>query len=163
MTAGSQLGLVESMVQALLAAEPEYFLVDLRIKPTNNIKIFLDGDHGITIEKCVQFNRALYKKIEEAAVFPDGDYSLELSSPGLDEPLKKGRQYKKNIGRQVEVLLEDGTKKEGLMVDVSEEGIVLEETLGRSPIRGAIAKKREKTNHALLFNNIKSTKIQVVF
>ena len=43
---------------------------------------------GISIEKCVQVNRALYKKLEEAAFFPAGDFSLEVSSPGLDEPLK---------------------------------------------------------------------------
>ena len=83
------------MIEEILREEPVYFLVDLRIKPINNIKVFLDGDSGITIEKCVQVNRKLYRMLEEAAFFPAGDFSLEVSSAGLDEPLKSLRQYKK--------------------------------------------------------------------
>ena len=144
------------MMQALLAGESLYFLVEVRIKPTHNIKVFLDGDQGISIEKCVQYNRALYKQLEESGLFPGGDFSLEVSSPGLDEPLKLIRQYKKNIGRQVEVLLQDGTKKEGRLVEVSEDGIIVEETKGKN-------KKKEVISHTFLFENIKTTKIQVVF
>lgn len=144
------------MMQALLAGEPDYFLVEVRIKPTNNIKVFIDGDQGISIEKCVQINRALYKKLEESGLFPGDDFSLEVSSPGLDEPLKMLRQYQKNIGRQVEILLQDGAKKEGRLVEVSEDGIIVEETKGKN-------KKKEVISHAFLFENIKTTKIQVVF
>ena len=147
---------VESMVQGLLADEPGYFLVEVRVKPTNNIKVFLDGDTGIPIEKCVQVNRALYKKLEGSGFFPGDDFSLEVSSPGLDEPLKLLRQYKKNIGRQVELVLLDGSKKEGRLMEVSEDGVVVEETKGKN-------KKKEVINHAFLFDNIKTTKIQVVF
>jgi ribosome maturation factor RimP len=147
---------VESMVQALLAGETDYFLVDIRIKPTNNLRVYIDGDKGIPIEKCVQINRALYKKLEEAALFPGGDFSLEVSSPGLDEPLKLHRQYKKNVGRQVELILLDGARTEGRLLEVSEDGIIVEEIKGKN-------KKREVINHAFLFENIKTTKIQVVF
>ncbi len=151
------------MIDEILLEEPVYFLVDLRIKPTNNIKVFLDGDSGITIEKCVQVNRKLYKKIEEAAFYPAGDFSLEVSSAGLDEPLKSLRQYKKNIGRLVEVQLQDGTQKEGQLMDVNEEGIVLEVATGK-PVNGKLpSKKKEISSHSFLFNNIKSTKIQIVF
>jgi ribosome maturation factor RimP len=147
---------VEGMVQTMLAGEPEYFLVDVRIKPTNNVKVYIDGDQGISIEKCVRYNRALYKKLEETGLFPNGDFSLEVSSPGLDEPLKLHRQYKKNIGRQVELVLQDGSRIEGRLLEVSEDGIIVEETRGRN-------KKKEVINHTFLFDNIKTTKIQVVF
>jgi len=105
--ANETIKVVESLVQALLANDSGYFLVEVRVKPTNNLKVFIDGDQGISIEKCVRYNRALYKKLEEAALFPNGDFSLEVSSPGLDEPLKLLRQYRKNIGRQVEILRAD--------------------------------------------------------
>ena len=154
--ANETINVVESLVQALLANDSGYFLVDVRIKPTNNFKIFIDGDQGVTIEKCVQINRALYKKLEELGLFPTGDFSLEVSSPGLDEPLKLLRQYKKNIGRQVELILQDGSKKEGRLMEVSEDGIIIEETKGKN-------KKKEVINHTFLFDNIKTTKIQVVF
>ena len=147
---------IGEMVQTILAAEPNYFLVDIKIKPTNNVKVFIDGDQGISIEKCVQFNRALYKKLEDRALFPNGDFSLEVSSPGLDEPLKLHRQYRKNVGRQVELILQDGSKVDGRLLDVSEDGIIVEETRGKN-------KKKEIVNHTFLFENIKTTKIQVVF
>jgi len=147
---------VEGLVQTMLAPEPGYFLVEVRIKPTNNVKVFIDGDEGISIEKCVRFNRALYKMLEGTNLFPAGDFSLEVSSPGLDEPLKLHRQYKKNIGRQVELVLHDGSKREGRLVEVGEDGIIVEETVGQK-------KKKEIVNHTFLFDNIKSTKIQVVF
>jgi ribosome maturation factor RimP len=147
---------VEGLVEGLLAAEPEYFLVDVRIKPTNNVKVYIDGDQGISIEKCVRYNRALYKQLEEGGLFPNGDFSLEVSSPGLDEPLKLHRQYKKNIGRLVEIVFQDGSKIEGRLLEVSQDGIIVEETRGRN-------KKKEVINHTFLFDNIKTTKIQVVF
>ena len=89
----------------------DVFLVEVKVNPGNNIIVFLDADNGVTIEKCIQINRALYKQIEEAGLFPNGDFSLEVSSPGVDEPLKLHRQYKKNIGRKVEVTMNDETKK----------------------------------------------------
>lgn len=152
----SQIKAIEKLVEETLGADPVYFLVEVRIKPTNNVKVFLDGDTGISIEKCVQVNRALYKKFEELNFFPDGDFSLEVSSPGLDEPLKLERQYKKNIGRQVEVLLNDGNKKEGRLAEMTPDGIILEEVRGEK-------KKKELINNTYLFSNIKKTKIQVVF
>jgi ribosome maturation factor RimP len=154
--ANETIKVVESLVQALLANDSGYFLVEVRVKPTNNLKIFIDGDQGISIEKCVQINRALYKKLEELGLFPNGDFSLEVSSPGLDEPLKLLRQYKKNIGRQVELILQDGSKIDGRLMEVSEDGIIIEETKGKN-------KKKEVINHTFLFDNIKTTKIQVVF
>ena len=93
--------------------------------------MFLDADDGITIEKCTSINKALYKYIEESELFPGGNFSLEVSSPGIDEPLKLFRQYKKNIGRKVEVVMNDGTKIEGKLLNVSDDEIVMEEKTGK--------------------------------
>lgn len=147
---------VTPLVQEQLESDPAYFLVDLRVKPTNNIKIFIDGDNGITIEKCIAVNRALYKKIEEMGLFPEGDFSLEVSSPGVGEPLKLHRQFKKNLGRKVEVVLKDDQKIEGKLAEAKEDTIVVEETKGKG-------KKQEVVTHEISFDNIKTTKIQVVF
>jgi ribosome maturation factor RimP len=156
MTTDTQVSTIEKMLEGILADDPAYFLVEIRIKPTNNVKIFLDGDNGITIEKCIAINRSLYKQLEETALFPGDDFSLEVSSPGLDEPLKKFRQYKKNTGRLVEVLLNDGVKVDGKLLEVQEHEIVIEETRGKN-------KKKEILTHRFPFDAIKSTKIQIVF
>jgi ribosome maturation factor RimP len=147
---------IRELVEAMLAGSQDYFLVDVKIRPGNNIRVILDADTGVSIDKCVEYNRYLYKRIEEAGIFPPGDFSLEVSSPGTDEPLRFHRQYLKNRGRKVEVLLQDGSRKDGKLVDVSEDGIILEEQKGNK-------KKKEVVMHTILFDNIKSTKIQVVF
>lgn len=156
MTIETQISTIEKMVLDLLEDQPQYFLVEVKIKPTNNVKLYLDGDQGITIEKCISINRPLYKQLEESGLFPADDFSLEVSSPGLDEPLKLFRQYRKNIGRPVEVLLKDGRKIEGKLTEAKEEAITVEETRGKN-------KKKEVLLHEFLFDNIKSTKLQVVF
>lgn len=152
----TQVGSVISMLGALLTAEPEYFWVDVKILPGNNVKVALDGDSGIAIDKCVQFSKALYKQLEEANVFAGADFSLEVSSPGLDEPLKIRRQYVRNVGRLVDIVLTDGIKIAGRLTDVTEDGIIVEETKGKG-------KNQSVLGHPLLFSNIKTTKIQVVF
>lgn len=156
MNSESQIKALEQKVEALISPEPGFFLVDLRIKPTNNIKVFIDADQGISIDKLVQLNRKLYKDIEESNFFPNGDFSLEVSSPGLDEPLKMVRQYRKNIGRDVEVVQQDGVKIEGKLLEVTEDGILIESETGKN-------KKKQVVQHTILFDHIKTTKIQIKF
>lgn len=141
-------------VKELISAEPDLFLVETRIKPTNNVKIYIDGDNGVSIDKLVQYNRKLYRQIEESGLFPNGDFSLELSSPGLDEPLKLYRQYVKNIGRFIEVTDHDGVWKEGKLLSVNTEGIVLEEHKGQG-------KKKEIIEHSIPMEKIKIIKVQI--
>lgn len=147
---------LENMVAAMLDGNENYFLVELKVRPGNNIKVILDADSGVSIDKCVEYNRYLYKQIEAAGLFPDGDFSLEISSPGIDEPLKLERQYRKNLGRKVEVTLKDGARREGRLSELTNEGLVIEETRGKG-------KKQEVIVHNILFSDIKTTKVQVVF
>ncbi|WP_133990799.1 ribosome maturation factor RimP [Dinghuibacter silviterrae] len=147
---------ITQMITSVIAGDPSIFLVEVKIKPTNNVKVFLDGDSGISIRQCADYNRALYKLLEASALFPDGDYSLEVSSPGLDEPLKQERQYVKNIGRDVEVVTQDGAKIEGKLEKADAEGLVVVEEKGKN-------KKKEIIQHTIPFNNIKTTKIQIKF
>ena len=141
---------------ALIDPDPENFLVEVRIRPGNNIKVFVDADRGISIDKLAQYNRALYRQIEESRLFPNNDFSLEISSPGLDEPIKLHRQYLKNIGRYVEVILKDGMKREGKLVNVTDGEILIEEEKGNK-------KKKEIIRHSLSYDDIKTTKIQIKF
>ena len=147
---------VEGLINNLLASEAGDFLVSVKIKPTNNIKIFVDSDEGMSIEKCVKYNRKLYAQIEEKAIFPDGNFSLEISSPGVDEPLKLHRQYVKNKGRNVLVTFKDGSEKEGQLLEVTETDIIIEQKTGKG-------KKAETHQHVIPFDNIKATTVQIQF
>ena len=155
MNSENQVITVEKKLNELLSELPGYFLVETSVKPTNNIKVFVDADQGAAIDQLSRINRALYKWVEEN-LFPNGDFSIEVSSPGLDEPLKLDRQYLKNIGRMVEIVLKNGLKKEGKLISVSENEIVIEEETGKG-------KKKEVIQHIILKEEIKTTKVQVKF
>ena len=170
MSTEPQIQALEHKVEALISTEPELFLVEVKIRPTNNIKVFIDGDQGVSIEKLVLYNRKLYKEIEEDNMFPNGDFSLEVSSPGLDEPLKLYRQYIKNIGRFVEVTDKDGNKKEGKLISVTEQEISVEEQKARltgknknKEVGQGKGKKSEIVQNSIPFENIKMTNIQIKF
>ncbi len=147
---------IETLVAQLLSETEDVFLVSVRIKPTNNIKVFLDADSGLSIDKCVKVNRAMYRTIEEQGWYPDGNFSLEVSSPGVEEPLKIIRQYKKNIGRKVEVILNDDTKQEGKLLDANENLIQLEYTEGKN-------KKAVTVLKDIPFDQIKQTTVLIAF
>jgi ribosome maturation factor RimP len=147
---------IEDFVNDQLTGSEDVFLVEVKILPGNNIKVFLDADNGITIEKCIKVNRALYNQMEESGLFPNDDFSLEVSSPGVEEPLQLHRQYKKNIGRTVEVMMNDGTKKEGKLTTVNEDEIIIEEKTGQG-------KKAVNKTTNILFNHVKHTKVLITF
>jgi ribosome maturation factor RimP len=145
---------VQNLLQPLL--QEDVFLVSIKIKPTNNFKIYIDADGGLPLEKCIKINRALYKQIEEMGLYPDGDFSLEVSSPGVDEPLKLIRQYIKNVGRFVEVIKMDDTKLEGKLLAATEEQMTIEITEGKG-------KKLTINQLELPISDIKQTKVQIKF
>jgi ribosome maturation factor RimP len=107
------------------------FLVLHKVTPTNNYKFYLDADSGFPLEKSIRINRQMRKMIEEAGLYPEGDYSLEVSSPGVDAPLKLHRQYLKNVGRLLEIVLNDeaATTVEARLTAVDDETLHLEKKL----------------------------------
>jgi len=154
MSTDTQIEQVRKLLMPLLA--DDIFLVEMKIKPTNNFKIYLDADSGLGIEKCIKINRALYKIMEEMGIYPDGDFSLEVSSPGLGEPLKMHRQYVKNIGRDVEIMTQDDTRYEGTLLSATEEMVEIEFTEGKG--KKAVTQKKE-----IPFTGIKQTKVLIKF
>ncbi|HLO71724.1 MAG TPA: hypothetical protein VK167_12680, partial [Flavipsychrobacter sp.] len=132
----------------------DMFIVNVKIKPTNNIKLYLDADGGLSVGKSAEINRKLYKLIEAEAMFPDGDFSLEVSSPGVDEPLLSDRQYKKNIGRTVLITPAEGKDILGLLKEVLEDKLVLEVK---------VPKKKETTLVEVPLADIKKTVVQITF
>lgn len=149
---------ITEKVHAMLAPLIEgtdIFVVSIKVKPINNIKVYLDAESGFSIEKCSSVNRRLYAQIEATQMFPDGDFSLEVSSPGVDEPLTQHRQYKKNVGRKVTVTDSEGVEKTGILKEVTDEHITLE-----------IKPAKQKDSLIITqipFSNIKKTVVQIIF
>jgi len=81
------------------------FIVDIQIVSREQrkvVQLYIDTDTGITIGQCTELSRQLSAALELHDVVPSS-YILEVSSPGLKEPLKLLRQYRKNVGRQFRV------------------------------------------------------------
>lgn len=144
---------IREFIEPLLV-DTDMFIVSIKIKPTNNVKVFLDADEGLSISKSASINRQLRKHIEESGLLPVEDYSLEVSSPGVDEPLLNDRQYKKNIGRTVLVTQVDGTEHTGVLKEMTGTGLLLEVK---------IPKKKETLEVTVPLADIKTTVVQIIF
>jgi len=139
------------------AIEEPVFLVDLQIEKGQKINVFVDTMKGITIDQCKQINRDIEEKLDREKE----DFELSVASPGLHMPLKLTKQYIKNIGQQVEVLVNDGRKETGKLLSVDEEkGVELE--VDRQQKEGK-KKKWIKETIFIEFEHINSTKIVVSF
>lgn len=104
-------------------AYDDCFVVEATIT-NRKVEVFLDSDSSITFERCRKVSRLLEASLEETPDIPE-NYLLEVSSAGLSRPLKFYRQYPKNVGRMVELKLEDGSVQEGKLVAVSEEQLTI--------------------------------------
>ncbi|MCB0685986.1 MAG: ribosome maturation factor [Saprospiraceae bacterium] len=145
--------------QFLEQRDDDYFLVDIYWnKKSQKLEIFIDTDEGVTLGECQQISRQMQSEFDEQAILSD-DYVLDVSSPGIDRPLKLRRQYKKNLGRVLSVEQTDGTSEIGRLENINGEGIFL------SPENKGI--KGRKTTYGqeklILWENIKETIVQIRF
>ncbi len=135
------------------------FVIDVALEGGNKLRVFVDSDSGITLKKCQQINRYLKKHIEEQGWLGD-NYSIEVSSPGLSRPLQYFRQYRKNIGRSIQVKLSDGSKTEGVLTAATEKQIILEQLI---TVKEGKKKKKQKIQKEIAFEEIKKAIVKITF
>lgn len=111
---------------APLLAEKDFFLVDIKVILGKKIEVYVDSDEGIHIDDCALISRFLEKNIDGSGLVPE-NYVLEVSSPGMSNPLKVPRQYKRRIGRVLEILKTDGSQIEGKLIAVDDNKIVVQQ------------------------------------
>lgn len=109
-----------------IIAERDIYLVDVRFPMGRKIEVYIDTDEGIHIDECAEVSRFLEKHLDGSGLVPE-NYILEVSSPGMSNPLKVARQYRKRIGRTLDVLKTDGQKIEAELIAADDEKIVLKE------------------------------------
>ena len=138
-------------------ADPSQFLVDVIVKGhkgPKKILIIIDGDKGVTIDDCANLSREISKDFDDLQLFDDS-YMLEVSTPGLDQPLRLARQYYKNIGRRIKVVTQQQAI-EGKLIGVEAEMIKVEQEIGAG-------KQRETKILDLPFSEIDKTFVLVSF
>lgn len=142
--------------------DDSYFIVDVQLTGSEEGKkkvlILLDSDNSINIDECASVSRQVARKIEEEEVITT-EFIIEVSSPGLDRPFTDIRQFKKNIGKRVQVLLKDGKIREGRLEAISESQL----TLGEEIPNKTNKKKVDVVPIDLLMADIKKTTKVVSF
>lgn len=148
---------IESLIAEKLA-EGDYFVVSLDISSSNEIKLVIDNFKGITIQECVAFSRQIEHNLDR----DEEDFKLEVASPGLSKPLLVVKQYEKNIGRDLDVLLNDNTRIKGELLSVADNKIVLREQK-RTKVEGKKKKQLVETDHTIDIAEINKALIVIKF
>lgn len=138
--------------------DASHFIVDVIVskhKPTK-ITVVLDGDHGINIDDCSLLSRAISGVIEEGTWMKEENYLLEVGTPGIDQPLKLNRQFRKNVGRGLTAHLTNKTKVVGTLVEANDSAITL-------AVEVKEGKKTQLKNIIIPFAEIEKALVMVSF
>jgi len=119
------------------------------------VTILLDGDQGVTIDDCAELSRSLTEVMEEQGLIGD-NFTLEVSTPGVDKPLALKRQYARNTGRRLKIYRNDKSTLEGKLSEVREDSITVEVETGEG-------KKKEVNAVTIGFADIEKAVVQVSF
>jgi ribosome maturation factor RimP len=95
------------------------YLIEVKVSSRNKITVLIENDQNVAIKDCVKVSRHIESSLDREK----DDFELEVSSPGIDQPLKHKRQYKKNIGRELEVRLTDESILTGMLLEANLEKI----------------------------------------
>ena len=147
---------VIELVEEKISDRPELFLVEVKMLPNNKLIIHVDGDEGISIQDCAAISRHVGFHLEEENTIEKA-YNLEVSSPGVGEPLKLKRQYEKNIGRELSIKLNGGELKEGELLEVNDKSVTISAKVKEK------GKKVQLVETSIDFDNIVETKVLISF
>lgn len=136
----------------------DFYLTDVRFMPEGKIEVEIDSDDPVDIDFCV----SLAREVEDAFAPEIEDYDLELGSAGLTSPFKVPRQYRKNIGNEVEILAADGRKLSGVLLDADDSGCTLEVSR-KVRVEGEKRPVLERVPERFEYSNIKSAKYLLQF
>ena len=137
-------------------ADTNLFIVEIKGISVKRAMVLLDGDEGIKIEDCARVSRHINQKMEEDGL-EEALISLEVSSPGVDFPLKFERQYPQHVGRTLAIKLLDGKELEGKLISIDAAVIAVEEKIKEK------GKKVSLNNISLALSEIAEAKIKVTF
>lgn len=146
--------LIRQTIEEKLAST-DCFLVSLSISGDNQIMVEIDSETSVDLDFCVELTRYIEQHFDRDAE----DYSLEIGSYSITKPFVDRRQYRKNIGRKVEVLTEESRKIRGTLVAVDNDGFTLE-IEEKELVEGQKRKKLVKKEITLLYNRVKQTKLE---
>ncbi len=149
---------VTQLLQEAMDENPSLFLISLDIQGNNEIKVTIDGDQGVTVQDCI----AVSRKVEHNLDREEEDFSLEVMSVGATTPLQQIRQYKKNVGRFLEMKTDEGLKLEGTLKESTDENVILT-WKAREPKPVGKGKVTVQKTEVIPYENIVEAKVMIKF
>lgn len=135
------------------------FIVAINVSAKNVITVELDKEEGgVSIEECISVSRNIEHNLDREK----GDFELNVSSAGLDKPLRHPKQFLKNIGKTVEIVFTDGKKQEGTLLEATETAIKIAYTVVEKP-EGSKKKVKINKEEAVDLSAVKEVKIVIQF
>ncbi len=149
---------VKALLDKSLEERKDLFLIDFDILEGNSIRVVIDGDNGVLVKDCMYISRAIEHNLDRE----EHDFSLEVTSAGATTPFSNNRQYKKNIGRVVNIMAINNQIFEAKLAQVDDEGITLEwKTREPKPIgKGKVTVQKEAQ---LSYSDIIEAKVKIKF
>ena len=148
---------VTNLLEEALQEKASLFLVDLSISESYKITVTLDGDNGVILQDCIDISRVIENNLDRE----EQDFSLEVASAGVSTPLKLVRQYKKNIGRTLNVKTVAETI-EAKLEAATEESITLSWT-AREPKKVGKGKETVAHQREIPYSEIKEAIVIIIF
>ena len=143
--------------------DTDYELITLNVSASNDILVEVDRLAGVDVDFCAELNRYLVEKIEQTANSQQliADYSLEVGSVSLTDPFKTKMQFEKNLGHDVEVMVE-GKKMRGQLVSVDDDtfSVDIEEKIA---VEGKKRKETRIVTHTWHYDEPKYVKYDLKF
>ncbi|WP_177762218.1 ribosome assembly cofactor RimP [Flavobacterium sp. I3-2] len=148
---------VKKVLEEGLSNHPDLFLIDFSISNDYKITVIIDGDNGVVLQDCIDVSRSIENNLDRE----EQDFSLEVASAGATSPLKLPRQYRKNVGRTLEVTLENEVI-EAQLVAANEEEISLEWKV-REPKKIGKGKETVQKSVKIPYESIKKAQVVISF
>ena len=148
---------VSRLLEEGLLEKPLLFLIDLTITESFKIIVTLDGDNGVALQDCIDISRSIDNNLDRE----EHDFSLEVASAGVSSPLKHIRQYKKNVGRILQVETE-GIIIEAKLAEANDEFIVMEWE-AREPKKIGKGKETVQKRQEISYSEIKKAIVIIIF
>jgi len=148
---------VNLLLTEALAEKPSLFLIDLTITDAFKVIITLDDDNGVVLQDCIDISRSIDASLDRE----EQDYSMEVASAGVSSPLKKIRQYKKNIGRTL--IVKTNTENiEAELVEANDDFVILS-WKAREPKKIGKGKETVEKTLQIPYADIKEAIVTVTF
>lgn len=148
---------IKSVLEPLLI-DGELFIVSISVSRDNKIEVLIDSPAGVNINTCIELSR----KIEEKLNREEEDFELTVGSAGIGYPFVVEGQYRKNIGKPVEIKLKDSTQLCGILKAYDGKQIRIEYEEKKS-VEGKKKKEIVRTERDILLDDISQIKDVVSF